>query len=102
MAPYPCLRGATRHVCIAIKTERVGSRRGGEYTPSTQSVHLQHHRRASATKLGMAEMGVYCASSVLIRLLGYGPELAHINLQIAFIQHYIYLSTKYRKYRKQI
>ena len=29
--------------------------------------------------------------------LGLGTELAQINLQIAFIQHYIYLSTEYRK-----
>ena len=36
-------------------------------------------------------------SSIDTRLLGLGPELAQINLQIAFIQHYIYLSTKYRK-----
>ena len=28
-------------------------------------------------------------SSVYVRLLGHGPELAHITLQIAFIQHYI-------------
>ena len=37
------------------------------------------------------------ASSIEVRPLGLGPELAQINLQIAFIQHYIYLSTKYRK-----
>ena len=28
------------------------------------------------------------ASSVYVRLLGYGPELAQINLQIASIKHY--------------
>ena len=30
-------------------------------------------------------------SSVYVRLLGLDPELAQINLQIASIQHYIYL-----------
>jgi len=41
-------------------------------------------------------------SSVWVRLLGHGPALAQINLQIASIKHYIYLSTKYRKYRKKV
>ena len=30
-------------------------------------------------------------SSIEVRPLGLGPELAQINLQIAFIQHYIYI-----------
>ena len=48
-------------------------------------------------KFGVVGKGKNSRSSIDVRLLGLGPELAQINLQIAFMQHYIYLSTEYRK-----